>query len=299
MVAGLGMNNFITVEGDRMTGQMKAESLDKAIREQKALGKTPFYVNSVGGSTVMGSFDDQQAISEVCKEHGLWHHIDACWGGIMAFSDNTNYLFKGSEHADSVAVNAHKTFGAPQQCSYLLVNNRPTLLAEANCSGAEYLFLDTPWGKYDLADKTLACGRKADSLKVWMLMKKFGMNGLAKIADDSMMKAKYITEKIKAQPDKFEMVNDPMACNVCFSYTPPAFRGKEYSFEHRSKVHQKIFDLMVREGAVIIQQQPLDEFKLPNFFRLTLKQEQSTIDDMVYLLESIDRLGSDMTPENL
>ena len=59
MVAGLGMNNFITVEGDRMTGQMKAESLDKAIREQKALGKTPFYVNSVGGSTVMGSFDDQ------------------------------------------------------------------------------------------------------------------------------------------------------------------------------------------------------------------------------------------------
>ena len=113
MVAGMGMNNFVQIEGDRWTGKMIPEALDKAIREQKALGKTPFFVNSVAGSTVMGSFDDQKAISDICKEHGLWHHIDACWGSIMAFSDNTNYLFAGAEHADSIAVNTHKAFRAP------------------------------------------------------------------------------------------------------------------------------------------------------------------------------------------
>ena len=113
MVSGMGMENFIQIEGDRWTGEMIPEALDKAIREQKALGKTPFFVNSVGGSTVMGSFDDQKAISEICKEHGLWHHIDACWGSILAFSDNTKYLFDGAEHADSIAVNTHKAFRAP------------------------------------------------------------------------------------------------------------------------------------------------------------------------------------------
>ena len=79
------------------------------------------------------------------------------------------------------------------------------------------------------------------------------MNGLAKIADDSIAKAKYITAQIEAQPDKFEMINKPMATNVCFSYTPPAFRGKEYTFEQKSNVHQKIFERMVRDGTMLIQ----------------------------------------------
>ena len=299
MVAGMGMNNFIKVAGDRWTGEMIPEALDEAIREQKALGKTPFFVNSVGGSTVMGSFDDQYAISKVCKEHGLWHHIDGCWGGVMAFSENTNYLYKGSHLADSVAINAHKALGAPNQCSYLLVNNRPNALIEANCSGATYLFQETPWAKYDLADKTLSCGRKADSLKLWMLLKKHGLDGIGKIADEAMEKAKYITKQIEAQPDKFEMINKPMATNVCFSYTPPAFRGKEYTFDQKSSVHQIIFERMIRDGTMMIQQNPLEEFNLPNFFRLTLKNEKSTLADMDYILENIDRLGQDLTPETV
>lgn len=252
MISGMGMNNFVQIAGDRRTGQMIPEELDKAIREQKALGKKPFFVNSVCGSTVMGSFDDQNAISEICKEHGLWHHIDACWGSIMAFSDHTKYLFDGSGKADSISVNTHKAFKVPQQCSYLLINNRPDALVNANCSGASYLFQDTPWAKYDLADKTLNCSRKADALKLWMAIKRYGLHGFGQIAEDSMMKAKYITRQIKSQPDKFEMINDPMAVNVCFSYTPPAFRGQEYSDEDKTKVHQKIFERMVRDGSVII-----------------------------------------------
>lgn len=113
MIGGMGMNNMIKVAGDRSTGQMIPEALDLSIRQQKALGKTPFYVNSTGGSTVMGSFDDQHAISEVCKNHGLWHHIDGCWGGIMAFSEKHKHLFAGSHLADSISINAHKAFGVP------------------------------------------------------------------------------------------------------------------------------------------------------------------------------------------
>jgi len=294
MAAGIGMNNMIQVAGDRTTGQMIPAALDAAIREQKALGKTPFFVNSVGGTTVFGSFDDQYAINAVCKEHGLWHHIDGCWGGIMAFSDKHKHLYAGSHLADSVAINAHKAFGVPAQCSYLITNNRPHALRAANTSGATYLFHDTEYSKYDLADKTLACGRRADALKLWLTLKRHGLDGIAHLADFAMEKAKYITQQIKAQPDKFEMMHEPMATNICFAYTPPAFRGKDYTWEQRVNVHKLIFDRMLVDGVMLIQHNPLEEYNLPNFFRLTLKNEKSRIEDMDFILEKIDALGQDI-----
>lgn len=288
------MNNMIQVAGDRRTGQMIPEALDAAIREQKALGKTPFFVNSVGGTTVFGSFDDQYAINAVCKEHGLWHHIDGCWGGIMAFSEKHKHLYAGSHLADSVSINAHKAFGVPNQCSYLITNNRPHALRAANTSGATYLFHDTEYSKYDLADKTLACGRKADGLKLWLTLKRHGLDGIAHLADFAMEKAQYITQQIKAQPDKFEMMHDPMGTNICFSYTPPAFRGKDYTWEQKVNVHKLIFDRMLVDGVMLIQHNPLEEYNLPNFFRLTLKNEKTRIEDMDFVLEKIDQLGQDI-----
>ena len=92
-----------------------------------------------------------------------------------------------------------------------------------------------------------------------------------------------------------------MGTNICFTYIPPAFRapGVEYTFEQRGSIHKIIFDRMNKEGTILIQQQPLNDgvTVLPSFFRLTLKSEKSSIDDMDYLLEEIDRLGADLTPE--
>lgn len=90
-----------------------------------------------------------------------------------------------------------------------------------------------------------------------------------------------------------------MAANVCFSYTPPAFRGKTYTFAQKCGVHNTIFERMVADGTMLIQQNPLEEFNLPNFFRLTLKNEKSTIADMDYILENIDRLGQDLDETNV
>jgi glutamate/tyrosine decarboxylase-like PLP-dependent enzyme len=79
------------------------------------MGKNPFFLNSVAGSTVMGGFDDHHKLSEVAKKHGLWHHVDGCWGGFLAFSEmqEAKKLFDGMEKADSVSINAHKGFGVP------------------------------------------------------------------------------------------------------------------------------------------------------------------------------------------
>ena len=76
-------------------------------------------------------------------------------------------------------------------------------------SGAEYLFLDTEYSKYDLADKTMMCGRRPDGLKLWLSLKKHGKDGCIRIANEAMDKAIYLTEQIRKQPDKFVLVHEP------------------------------------------------------------------------------------------
>jgi len=83
------------------------------IEEDIAAGKKPFFVNAMGGSTVLGSFDDFVAISAICKKHNIWFHVDGCWAGSLAWGEKSKHLFKGVELADSVSINPHKGFGVP------------------------------------------------------------------------------------------------------------------------------------------------------------------------------------------
>ena len=83
-------------------------ALDQMITEDKQKGNKPFFVNAMSGSTVMGSYDNHNKVADICQKHGLWHHIDACWGGFLSWSDKSKYLFDGSERSNSACINAHK-----------------------------------------------------------------------------------------------------------------------------------------------------------------------------------------------
>jgi glutamate/tyrosine decarboxylase-like PLP-dependent enzyme len=188
----------------------------------------------------------------------------------------------------------------PTQASLLITNGKDEALRKSNHSGAEYLFHKSEYSQYDMGDKTLSCGRRCDSFKFWLCLQRTGMKGFAERAEFALQKAQYITQQIKARPEIFEMVNDPQGTNVCFWYIPPAFRnGAEYTDAQKAEVHKEIFDRMQKQGTMLIQHNPLGEFDLPNFFRLVLKGEKTRLEDMDYILEEIDRLGSDITPENL
>lgn len=86
MVAGMGMKQMIQVPSDRWSGKMDHVALEDKIKEQIEKGKKPFFLNSVAGSTVMGGFDDINKTNEIAKKYGLWHHVDACWGGYLVYS---------------------------------------------------------------------------------------------------------------------------------------------------------------------------------------------------------------------
>ena len=102
-------------------GRMLPEELEKAIKLCEERGETPFYVNATAGTTVMGSYDPVEAIADICERHKLWLHVDACWGGAVAFSPELRKgRLDGIERADSIAFNPHKMLGVPVTCSFLL-----------------------------------------------------------------------------------------------------------------------------------------------------------------------------------
>ena len=300
MVSGMGMHQMRQVPAED-SGRMDSVALEKMIKEEIEKGNKPFFVNSVAGTTVLGAYDDHNAISEICKKYGLWHHVDGCWGGFLIFADKEKQrgFMDGIEKVDSVAINPHKGMGIPNQCAVLITNGKKDALRKANTSGAEYLFHESEYSRYDIGDKTLSCGRRPDGLKLWLSMKKHGMQGFKNIANGARDKADYITQRIKEQSDKFQLVREPFAFNVNFWYTPEKYRKgaiyeKEWTFDTIVKTHKEIFERMQKDGTCLIQHNPLTDFDLPNFFRLTLKGEKSRIEDMDYLLEEIDRLGRDI-----
>lgn len=152
---------------------------------------------------MLGGFDKTREINEICKKYDIWHHVDSCWGGFLAWAspEKRQELFDGIELVDSLSFNPHKGWSVPTQCCSLLVNDHKGLLRDAFQSGASYLFFENELSAYDIGDRTISCGRRPDGVKLYMFLKKHGLEGVRKIADQALDNAKYFENQVKARPN--------------------------------------------------------------------------------------------------
>lgn len=184
------------------------------MKQAKAEGWTPFYVNAGAGSTVLGSYDPFPAIAAIAKEHGLWFHVDGSWGGSVIFSDNQRWRLAGCELANSFTVNPHKMLGVPVTCSFLLTGDR-RVFQRATSLKAGYLFHETDAADadaWDLAQMTMGCGRRADSLKMALSWVYHGKEGYQKRIDDAFEMAAYFAETVKKSRSFHLVSENPPPC---------------------------------------------------------------------------------------
>eukprot|EP00421_Protoceratium_reticulatum_P074832 CAMPEP_0168407072 /NCGR_PEP_ID=MMETSP0228-20121227/25974_1 /TAXON_ID=133427 /ORGANISM="Protoceratium reticulatum, Strain CCCM 535 (=CCMP 1889)" /LENGTH=556 /DNA_ID=CAMNT_0008420731 /DNA_START=15 /DNA_END=1683 /DNA_ORIENTATION=+ len=297
-VTGLGSDNLVAVESDGQ-GRMLAEKLEAAVLKAKEEGKKPFFVGSTAGTTVLGAYDPVAAISDICERHGLWHHVDGCWGGGALLSPDKRHLMEGAERADSIAWNPHKMAGSTLQCSSFLTRHRG-LLARANGTKAAYLFQpDKLNADLDIGDKTIQCGRKGDAFKVWLQWKALGDSGMRATIDRSFALAAFLASKIKEDTTgSWQLVFEPSCTNVCFWYVPRKLRPFDWASatkEQTTELHKAaplIKNEMQRRGDALIGFQAING--RPNFFRMVFAStaivEESDIEGM---LERMARIGEE------
>ncbi|XP_037053228.1 cysteine sulfinic acid decarboxylase isoform X1 [Peromyscus leucopus] len=292
---GLGTDSVRVVKADER-GKMIPEDLERQISLAEAEGSVPFLVSATSGTTVLGAFDPLDAIADVCQRHGLWLHVDAAWGGSVLLSRTHRHLLDGIQRADSVAWNPHKLLGAGLQCSALLLRDTSNLLKRCHGSQASYLFQQDKF--YDVAldtgDKVVQCGRRVDCLKLWLMWKAQGGQGLEQRIDQAFALTRYLVEEIKKR-EGFELVMEPEFVNVCFWFVPPSLRGKKESPDYSQRLSQvapALKERMVKKGSMMIGYQP--HGTRANFFRMVVANPILVQADIDFLLCELERLGQDL-----
>ncbi|PYH93282.1 glutamate decarboxylase [Aspergillus ellipticus CBS 707.79] len=312
---GLGSSSVWPVPIDAQ-GRMIPSALEALVQKALAEDRTPFYVNATAGTTVMGSFDPFHAIAAICQKYNLWFHIDGSWGGSFVFSDRQRAKLSGAEKADSIALNPHKMLGVPVTCSFLLAADLRRFHL-ANTLPAGYLFhnedtapdalsgetdlpVDSP-EVWDLADLTLQCGRRADSLKLFLGWTYYGTAGYERQIDSACDVAVHLATLVEHNPNFVLVSENPPPClQVCFYYAP----GREFVYPRgvvsnetergkaNSKITEQVTHAIVRKGFMVDFAPPSgDDDAVGNgkFFRCVVNVQTSreTVEALVRAIEEV------------
>jgi aromatic-L-amino-acid decarboxylase len=223
IILGLGEENVIRVGCDdefRLDANKLRESIAADIKE----GFVPLAVVATVGTTSTASVDPVSSISEICREHSVWLHVDAAYGGPMAILPEGRFVFDGVEHADSVVINPHKWLFVPLDFSTLYIR-RPELLKEVFSLTREYLKLDASSGATNYMDYGYQLGRRFRALKAWMTFRAFGRSGIESRIRENCRLADYFAQKVISHPS-FEMAAPQSMAIVAFRCVPAGLEGK-------------------------------------------------------------------------
>jgi len=245
-VIGIGHQNLIKVKCDS-SGRMKPESLVDEINRATANGRIPFCIIATSGTTVRGAFDPLREIAQIAYDNDIWLHVDAAWGGSCLFSRRHRGLMDGIELADSICWDAHKMMGLPLICSVFLTKNKSVLRSVCtHGDSAHYLFHDDT-KDVDLGRYSLQCGRRNDSLKLWMAWREIGDAGWAEMVEKYYDLSDYL-ENLVNESDNLSMMSNREWTNICFRYEVDGHDLNELNTEIRNRMMREGINLVSRSN---------------------------------------------------
>jgi len=211
---GVGRNQVRFIPTDSK-GVILVEALEEQIKLDKEEGLEPFMINATAGTTVMGAFDPVDKISAIAKKYKLWLHVDGAYCGAVIFSEKYKHLVNGLENADSFSVNAHKMLGTPLTCSIIVTKEKHNLV-DSFANDARYLY-QTDGDDYNLGKTSIQCGRRNDALKLWVLWKSIGTDGLEEMVDHQFYLAEVARKYIESNP-AYTLYSYEDSISICFNY---------------------------------------------------------------------------------
>ncbi len=250
-IAGLGRRNLRLIEVDDAFA-MRPDALAAAIAGDRARGLVPCFVNATVGTTSSNAMDPLPAIGAICREHGLWLHVDAAMSGTAALCPEFRWIHAGLEHADSYCVNPHKWMFTNFDCDAFWVADRAALI-NALTILPEYLRNQaTESGAViDYRDWHIPLGRRFRALKLWFVIRHYGVAGLQALVREHVALAQDFAGWVRAD-HRFELAAPAPLNLVCFRH-----RGGD-------EVNQRIMDELNGGGGLYLTHTRLHD-------RLTLR----------------------------
>jgi len=247
MTLGLGRASLVRIPVNERF-ELLPGALAASIVADRTVGLRPIAVVATVGTTSSTSADPVAAIAEIAGREGLWLHVDAAYAGSVAILPDRRAPFDGWERAESIVVNPHKWLFTPLDAS-LLLTRRMDALRSAFSLVPEYLrTLDRDAPVRDYSEYTPQLGRRFRALKLWILLRSFGLEGLRVRIAAHLAMAQTFAEWVDGDPDWERLAPVPFS-TICFRWRPA---GRDIDEAALDQANAAIMDAVNRTGEVFL-----------------------------------------------
>jgi aromatic-L-amino-acid decarboxylase len=219
-ILGLGRENLRKIETDDHF-HIRTDLLLEAIEQDRRMGHIPCCIAGAAGATSTGVVDPLAELADIARDYDCWFHVDAAYGGALAFSEKHKSLLRGIERADSITIDPHKWMFVPFACGAVLVREGGRVLRDAFDITPEYLSEERGGRdvEYDFFRYGQLGTRRFNALKIWMALKFMGTRGYARIIEQQIDLTHYLAERID-DLEGFERVGRVETAVCCFRFLP-------------------------------------------------------------------------------
>jgi aromatic-L-amino-acid decarboxylase len=236
-IAGIGRQNLVKIDVDEQF-RLDPSLLRLAIETDLQAGLKPVCVVATLGTTGVTAIDPLEEIAKICSHYGIWLHVDAAYAGSALILPEYRWMIKGVEHANSFVFNPHKWLFTNFDCSAYFVKDKTALLRTLQVV-PEYLRTQDQGSVNDYCDWGVPLGRRFRALKLWFVIRSYGIEALQEKLRFHIGLAKWIERKITGETD-FELMA-PVTMNlVCFRYKPGGISDENELNRVNEKLLKKI-----------------------------------------------------------
>jgi glutamate/tyrosine decarboxylase-like PLP-dependent enzyme len=283
-ILGMGRKSLRKIDTDERF-HISLDSLNERIERDRSEGRLPCCIVGMAGATSTGVIDPLPELANIAKEQNCWFHVDAAYGGGLAFSDQHKNKLRGIELANSITFDPHKWMFVPFACGATFVRDGGHVLRDSFDITPEYLNEDRGGAdvEYDFFRYGQMGTRRFNALKLWMAFKFMGCRGYGETVERHIALTQHLAARLDELPD-FERVGEIETAVCCFRYLPECVRTLRP--EEQDRVQARLQQCIERSGRAFFPSTILHGRRVLRVNINSYLTERRHVDDLIELLQT-------------
>lgn len=250
-ISGIGKKNLVKIAVDEQL-RMRPDLLEIQVKKDLEDGLVPCCVVVATGTTSTIAVDPLAEIAAICRKYDIWLHVDAAYAGTALLLPEFRWMIDGIERADSFVFNPHKWMFTNFDCTAYFVKEADVLIKTFEVL-PEYLKTKSRGQVNDYRDWGIPLGRRFRALKLWFVIRSFGLDGIRERLRAHIALSDYFADQI-AEASDFELVTPSFLNGCTFRWTPPKITDEE----QLNRQNERLLDLLNQRGELFLSHTRID-----------------------------------------